>query len=329
HRPLLIREPEQVRHHRLQARKRPPGIIKRQTLQRIGSVHTLGIVAAVIIGLIAVIGNLLRLWLVPGDVFDAFTYWRTFAAVLGFGIGIGAVAYAINYTKFTRHGGVPWLKTLHTTGWRMDFYDTELNRHVQHARHALAIDENRKDFDRVPWTLPKDEAPPTADPIEADKGVPATVELQENGRVWLKQVWFAGVHSDIGGSYAETEARLSDISLKWMVDEAINLPEPLKIDSSVLHFWPSAAGPQPDERKSTVAGWPSSVVWLLTWIWKREDLGWEPWLRKIPRNAPLHPTVLERFRAPDPGVLHYDVTRVSLQSHLSQSMVMPSVTMAR
>ncbi|MGU3423071.1 DUF2147 domain-containing protein [Methylobacterium sp. D54C] len=39
---MLIREPEQVRHHRLQARKRPPGIIKRQTLQRIGSVHTLG-----------------------------------------------------------------------------------------------------------------------------------------------------------------------------------------------------------------------------------------------------------------------------------------------
>lgn len=43
HRLLLIREPEQVRHHRLQALKRPPGITKRQTPQRLGSVHTLGL----------------------------------------------------------------------------------------------------------------------------------------------------------------------------------------------------------------------------------------------------------------------------------------------
>lgn len=42
HRPLLIREPEQVRHRHLQAAKRPPGITKRQTLQGFGSVHTLG-----------------------------------------------------------------------------------------------------------------------------------------------------------------------------------------------------------------------------------------------------------------------------------------------
>jgi hypothetical protein len=33
-------EPEQVRHRHLQAAKRPPGITKRQTLQRLGSVHT-------------------------------------------------------------------------------------------------------------------------------------------------------------------------------------------------------------------------------------------------------------------------------------------------
>ncbi|WP_354105416.1 DUF2235 domain-containing protein [Bradyrhizobium sp. LB14.3] len=34
---------------------------------------------------------------------------------------------------------------------------------------------------------------------------------------WLQQVWFAGNHSDVGGSYPENEARLSDISLGWMV----------------------------------------------------------------------------------------------------------------
>ncbi|WP_442869806.1 phospholipase effector Tle1 domain-containing protein [Bradyrhizobium sp. CCBAU 11361] len=30
---------------------------------------------------------------------------------------------------------------------------------------------------------------------------------------WLRQVWFAGNHSDVGGSYLENEGRLPDISL--------------------------------------------------------------------------------------------------------------------
>ena len=32
----------------------------------------------------------------------------------------------------------------------------------------------------------------------------------------FRQVWFAGNHSDIGGSYPENESRLSDITLDWM-----------------------------------------------------------------------------------------------------------------
>jgi uncharacterized protein (DUF2235 family) len=34
------------------------------------------------------------------------------------------------------------------------------------------------------------------------------------------QVWFAGTHSDVGGSYPESESGLSKIALKWMLDEA-------------------------------------------------------------------------------------------------------------
>ena len=37
----------------------------------------------------------------------------------------------------------------------------------------------------------------------------------------VKQVWFPGVHCDVGGGYVETG--LSDGALKWMVDEAIAL----------------------------------------------------------------------------------------------------------
>ena len=35
-----------------------------------------------------------------------------------------------------------------------------------------------------------------------------------------KQVWFAGVHADIGGGYPEAESALSKYPLIWMIDEA-------------------------------------------------------------------------------------------------------------
>ena len=36
----------------------------------------------------------------------------------------------------------------------------------------------------------------------------------------IKQVWFTGVHSDIGGSYPEPESGLSKVTLEWMMHEA-------------------------------------------------------------------------------------------------------------
>lgn len=80
-----------------------------------------------------------------------------------------------------------------------EFYDTKMGPSVAIARHALAIDEQREDFEPTIWT-PR----PGVD---------------------LKQVWFAGVHADIGGSYPpdkQTGLRASDVSLKWMLDEAVN-----------------------------------------------------------------------------------------------------------
>jgi len=74
------------------------------------------------------------------------------------------------------------------------FHDTGLSTIVRTARHALAIDETRQNFIPTLWTLEPGQ--------EAD----------------LKQVWFAGAHGDVGGGYAHHQ--LSDIALKWMVDEA-------------------------------------------------------------------------------------------------------------
>jgi uncharacterized protein (DUF2235 family) len=77
------------------------------------------------------------------------------------------------------------------------FHDTDLSSRVSNAFHALAIDEKRKNFEATLWhqqTHSKDQV--------------------------LEQVWFSGVHSDVGGGYPETG--LSDISLQWMLEKAQN-----------------------------------------------------------------------------------------------------------
>jgi hypothetical protein len=79
---------------------------------------------------------------------------------------------------------------------RFAFHDVSLSSRIKNAFHALAIDERRGPFVPTLWMQPREDA--------------------EKQRNWLEQAWFAGVHSNVGGGYAE--AGLSDIALRWMVD---------------------------------------------------------------------------------------------------------------
>jgi hypothetical protein len=80
------------------------------------------------------------------------------------------------------------------------FHDVQLSDQVLCARQALAIDETRMKFAPTLWEAPSEPAgAPTEDPR-------------------VKQVWFEGAHSDVGGGQVETG--LSDTSLLWMAREA-------------------------------------------------------------------------------------------------------------
>ena len=83
--------------------------------------------------------------------------------------------------------------------FRHSFQDLRLSESVQHARHALAIDDERLTFHPTLW-----------DEKFSDN--------QEEKQVTMKQVWFCGMHTDVGGGYREHE--LSDIPLIWMIGEA-------------------------------------------------------------------------------------------------------------
>lgn len=84
---------------------------------------------------------------------------------------------------------------------------TNKNPSVEIIRHALAIDERRTMFNPLPWTP---EQPYWGGPFRPSKPAP----LQD-----LKQVWFAGVHGDVGGGYPEEQSRQIKIPLVWMIRE--------------------------------------------------------------------------------------------------------------
>ena len=93
--------------------------------------------------------------------------------------------------------GVP-LKHLQFIGaHRHAFHDVSLGDHVAYAYHALAIDERRKPFRPSLWSA-------------------ANVR---DGQT-VQQVWFPGVHSNVGGGYVDTG--LSDRALLWMCSNAKN-----------------------------------------------------------------------------------------------------------
>lgn len=116
--------------------------------------------------------------------------------------------------------GPGWLKpVVRRINRRWEFHDTTLSSLVDGAFHAVAIDEKRAVFEPTLWHQQ------------------AGVKDQE-----MRQVWFTGVHCDVGGGYPETS--LSDVALLWMIDRA---------RAYGLEFKPLTYGPgdPPDPKRHT------------------------------------------------------------------------------
>lgn len=107
--------------------------------------------------------------------------------------------------------GLPAFKQIHQQlNKRYRFHDTTLNRSIQNALHAVAIDEIREVFDVTPM-----------------KKHPEA----ENQRVI--QVWFPGGHGCVGGG-TEEHRGLSDTALQWMMDSTRELGLGLEFDPSAI-----------------------------------------------------------------------------------------------
>jgi uncharacterized protein (DUF2235 family) len=172
--------------------------------------------------------------------------------------------------------------TVSSVGWIWDpvrLPYTAQNPDMANGRHAVSIDERRCYFRNNLWG---DQLPGQS----------------------LKQVWFAGVHSDIGGSYSEAESGLSKITLEWMLCEASQLGliiDRRKADHILGRVTTPPVAPDPNakEHNSLTFAW-----WILEFmLHKYYDVAakktkWRIPLgarRVIPEGSILHVTVKQKL----------------------------------
>jgi hypothetical protein len=157
------------------------------------------------------------------------------------------------------------------------------NGDIAIGRHAIALDEKRAFFRTNLWRR-------NADPAET------------HGPVDELQVWFPGVHCDVGGGYPEAESALSKLTLEWMLDEAE--PHGLKVDPAkrraVLGGVPPNVAPDPrGQMHESLAG-----LWKLAeyvpkkrfdFATRREEWAANRFQRRtVPHGAVIHWSVYER-----------------------------------
>ncbi|MEK7807102.1 MAG: DUF2235 domain-containing protein [Chloroflexota bacterium] len=164
--------------------------------------------------------------------------------------------------------GIP-LRSLRWVPWnnKYKFHDQRLSGNVKCAYHAVSIDERRGTFAPTLWT----EVPPAGQIVE--------------------QVWFAGVHSEVGGGSKETG--LSELALGWMIDKAKQCG--LAFDESQVRQINAAANPSERVDRSL------SGIWRFLLPYTRRLGRTKPGLPGAPNSEFLHPSVCVKFNTESPS----------------------------
>jgi uncharacterized protein (DUF2235 family) len=158
--------------------------------------------------------------------------------------------------------------------WPMSFADRELSPRIVAARHALSLDDERPTFRPVLWNE-----------VVKNKDVPGKSVVLSADRI--QQVWFSGVHSNVGGGYADDG--LAFVSLEWMMTEARKAGLRFTKESRTkVQRCANPHGEQYDSR-SGIAGYYRYGPRKLAELCKDDEHGVEV------AKVNVHPSVLERI----------------------------------
>jgi uncharacterized protein (DUF2235 family) len=163
-----------------------------------------------------------------------------------------------------------------------DFPHTLHNPEVSHVRHAVSIDERRSCFRQNLMF----KAYPDQD---------------------IKNVWFPGVHSDVGGGYPPAESGLAKIAFEWIMREAQKCE--MEIDPQIMQQQMTGAGAPPDpcaEQHESLEGlwWLVELIPMKRYNWERKETEWQ-WSfgrrRNVCRDADkpevfMHQSVIDRMK---------------------------------
>lgn len=195
---------------------------------------------------------------------------------------------------FTRPCPVHFLGVWDTVGsvgmynWNQAYPYTYQNDSVAVVRHAVALDEMRAAFRSNVF-----KADPTL--ILESAGMP-----EMTGRPRVMNVWFPGVHSDIGGGYPWPECSgLAMVAFEWMVRESRRAKmqvDPEKLKALLAECPPDPCGPM---HVSLQGGW-RVIEYLpaLRYDWSRKKTAWrfQPNKPRTMLESPiLHRSVLTRM----------------------------------
>ncbi len=148
---------------------------------------------------------------------------------------------------------------------KYQFHNTRLSGYVDVARHSVAIDENRPEFEPTLWTA-----------------VPIPIPIPGH-QTPVEQRWFVGAHADVGGRgrRSREQAPLSE----WMADEA--RAAGLQIEPPPR---PLTGGEWRSYYGDSYATWLRGAAWLVP--------GRKPYLRPVntTERETLDRSVLQRWQ---------------------------------
>lgn len=180
-----------------------------------------------------------------GQKIDYRTARRHYTDIEFVGVWDTVAAYGGPFVELTR-GIDDWV-------WPLTMPNYGLSVRVRRARHALSLDDERDAFQPLLWDEHIEWQQITSGGIEYDQANDGTIVTSRRKveKKRLRQVWFVGVHSDVGGGYPDES--LSYTSLTWMMDELAHDLRFIPQFASRAQSLSNALGPIHDSRAGLAA----------------------------------------------------------------------------